>query len=105
MDHDGLMLVRADICERIEALAVAAGRTGTRDLSQGLTRVRMLAEAYGLAPIAALAVAFERNLRANPRACPANLYLERLRDAVGCSRLDAAAGEAMLASISVRLHA
>ena len=36
---------------------------------------------------------------------PAGLYFDRLRDAIGCDRIDAAAGEAMVASISVRLRA
>ena len=48
---------------------------------------------------------FERAVRAQPRGCPAGIYFERLRDAIGCSRVDEAAGEAMLASISVRLRA
>jgi hypothetical protein len=33
---------------------------------------------------------------------PHALYLDRLHDAIGCVRLDDAAGEAMIASISVR---
>ena len=33
------------------------------------------------------------------------LYLDRLQDAIGCTRLDDAASEAMIASVSVRFGA
>ena len=57
-------------------------------------------------PVVCVAEAFERAVRAEPRGCPAGLYFERLRDAIGCGRQPTRrAGEAMLASISVRLSA
>jgi hypothetical protein len=41
----------------------------------------------------------------DPRSCASALYLARLRDAIGCIRLDERASEALLASVSVRLSA
>ena len=64
-----------------------------------------MAAAYGLVPVVRLADALERAVRAQPRGCPAGLYFDRLRDAIGCERLDDAASEAMLASVSIRLGA
>jgi hypothetical protein len=52
-----------------------------------------------------LAEALERAMGEGQKgsACPTALYLDRLQDAIGCQRLDDAASEAMIASISVRL--
>ncbi len=102
-DHDGMLLVRADLCERLEALQKVARRLTVREMMQQLGAIRTLALAYGLAPVAAVADALSRAIAAEPRGCPAGLYFDRLRDAIGCERLDEAAEQAMLASVSIRL--
>ena len=104
-DHDGMLLVRADLCERLDALQKAMKRLTVRELMQQLGTIRTLALAYGLVPVAAVADALSRAIAAEPRGCPAALYFDRLRDAIGCERLDAAAEQAMLASVSIRLGA
>lgn len=104
-DHDGLMIVRAELCDRLDSLQQAAGRIGIRDLKQRIGTMRTMAAAYGLVPVVCLADALERAIAAQPRGCPAGLYFDRLRDAMGCDRLDEAAGEALLASVSIRLVA
>ena len=101
-EHDGLLVVRADLCERLDRLQLAAERMTVRDLMQGIATIRTLASAYGLTPVIILAEAFERAIQAQPRGCPAGLYFDRLRDAVGCAPTDAAAGQALLASVSIR---
>jgi len=101
-DHDGMRVVRAELCDRLEALQRTAARTGVRDFAQGVGAIRTIAAAYGLAPVARLAEALERAIAAEPRGCPAGLYFDRLRDAIGCERLDDAASEALLASVHVR---
>jgi hypothetical protein len=103
-DHDGLLVVRAELCDRLDRLQQAGARLTVRELAQGIGTIRTMAAAYGLAPVAALAEAFERAIRTQHRGCPAALYFDRLRDAVGCERVDAAASEAWLASVSVRLE-
>ena len=104
-DHDGMLVVRAELCDRLDTLQRAGGRMKVRDFVQGLGTIRTMAAAYGMAPVVALADALERAVRAQPRGCPAGLYFDRLRDAIGCERADDAASEAMLASVSVRLGA
>jgi hypothetical protein len=104
-DHDGMLVVRAELCDRLDTLQKAGGRMKVRDFVQGLNSIRTMAAAYGMAPVVALADALERAVRTQPRGCPAGLYFDRLRDAIGCDRLDDAASEAMLASVSVRLGA
>jgi hypothetical protein len=104
-DRDGMMLVRAELCDRLETLQQAGARMTTRDFLRGLGAIRTLAAAYNMEPVVRLADALDRAVRRQPRGCPAGLYLDRLRDAIGCERLDPAAGDAMMASISIRLGA
>jgi len=104
-DHDGMMVVRADLCDRLDALQKAAAKLTVRELTGQLVTIRTLALAYGLLPVAAVADALNRAIAAEPRGCPAGLYFDRLRDAIGCERMDEAAEQAMLASVSIRLGA
>jgi hypothetical protein len=103
---EALMLVRADLCERLTSLRILAARRGTSDFANAVAGIRQLAAAYGLQPVVRLADALERaDRRDGPGACPRALYLDRLQDAIGCSRLDDEAGDALIASISVRFGA
>ena len=104
-DLDGMMVVRADLCDRLDALQKAAARLTVREFMSQVATIRTLALAYGLLPVAAIAEALTRAIAAEPRGCPAGLYFDRLRDAVGCDRLDEAAEQAMLASVSIRFVA
>lgn len=108
-EHDAIMLVRAELCDRLDSLQALSNRLSTRDFTAGVDGIRSLAAAYGLTPVVRLAEALERAVyatqRPGQRMCPSALYLGRLRDAIGCERMDEAAGEAMLASVAVRLGA
>jgi hypothetical protein len=101
-DHDAMMLVRADLCERLATLQALSRRVSARDFSENVGALRRLAAAYGLVPVVRLAEALE-HAAADGTACPTALYLSRLQDAIGCERLDEEASQAMLASVSVRL--
>ena len=106
---DGMMVVRAELVERLDSLQRVAARANVRELSQRIVAIRTMAAAYGMIPVVCLCDAFDRAVRAQPRGCPAGLYLERLRDAIGCQAQSEAAGEeaseALLASILIRLRA
>jgi len=102
---DGMLVVRAELCDRLDALQHAMARASVRDFSQRLAAIRTMAAAYGMIPVVCLCDAFDRAVRAQPRGCPAGLYFDRLRDAVGCQVQGEAASEALLASISIRLRA
>ncbi|HMC93084.1 MAG TPA: hypothetical protein VKI45_11545 [Allosphingosinicella sp.] len=99
---DGMMLVRAELCERFATLQSSVARCRSRDVDAQAEGIRLLASAYGLTPVARLAEALARAAR-DAGACPPSLYLARLKDAIGCERLDEDASQAMLASVSVRL--
>ena len=104
-EADGMMLVRAELCERLLSLQQAARRLSARDFADGVEGMRRLAAAYGLTTVVRVADALERAVAEDRGACPRALYLTRLQDAIGCERLEESAAEAMLASISIRLCA
>ena len=99
-----MMVIRAELCERLEALQRFARPISAQDFAASLVSIRSLAAVYGLTPVVRLAEALERAVaEAGEGACPTALYLDRLRDAIGCERSDDSASEAMIASVSVRL--
>ena len=108
-ERDGMLVVRAELSERLDSLQRAMARANVRDFSQRIGAIRTMAAAYGMIPVVCLCDAFDRAVRAHPRNCPAGLYFERLRDAIGCEAQSEAAreeaSEALLASISIRLRA
>ena len=108
-ESDAMLLVRAELCERLDSLQAMSRRLSARDFTDHVEGMRLLAAAYGLTPVARLAEALERAIGESaghdPRQCPTALYLARLHDAIGCTRLDEPAAEALLASVSVRLCA
>ena len=105
LNEDAMLVVRAELCDRLDLLQRRAERLTVREMAQGIAAIRTMAAAYGLMPVVSLAEALERAIRAQPRGCPAGLYFDRLRDAVGCGRRDERASETLLASVSVRLGA
>ena len=101
-EHEGMNVVRAELCDRLEALQ-RFSRRQQGDFAECVVGIRLLAAAYGLIPVVRLAEALERAVGEGEGGCPTSLYLDRLYDAIGCQQLDEAASEAMIASVSVRL--
>jgi hypothetical protein len=104
LQQESMMLVRADLCERLASLRALTRRCSTHDYVSRVGSIRTLAAAYGLTPVVRVAEALERSLGEQDRG-QAGLYLARLQDAIGCERMDEAASETLLASVSVRLCA
>ena len=100
---DGMMLVRAELCERLDSLQALSPRVSAREFTSYVDSIRTQAAAFGLTPVVRLAEALERAVSEDGRHCPRALYVGRLRDAIGCQRLDEQASETILASICVRL--
>jgi hypothetical protein len=98
-EHEAVNVVRAELCRRVEALRRCPNSQRGREFTESMLGIRRLAEAYGLTPVVRVSEALQRSAGA----CPAALYLDRLRDAIGCERLDEQASQAMIASVSVRL--
>ncbi|TFI60005.1 hypothetical protein E2493_01785 [Sphingomonas parva] len=107
--QDALLLVRAELCDRLAALTRAGSRLGAAEFTARVGAIRTFAAAYGLTPVVRLAQALERAIAdsdsSDVRACPTALYLARLQDAIGCETVDDRTSEALIASVSVRLGA
>lgn len=100
---DGMLVVRAELCERLEHLQLLSRSRQGADYSSRVASIRQMAAAYGLTPVARLAEAMERAIaETGPRSCTAGLYVDRLYDAIGCGRTDEAASEALLASVKIQ---
>ena len=104
----GMMIVRAELCQRVAGLRTLSGRRGAAEFRTRLADIRGLALAYGLTPAVRLADALDRSVAESGgdlRRCSSDLYLARLDDAIGCETLDERSSQALLASVSVRLSA
>ena len=101
-EQDAMILVRADLCERLETLKRLSVQKGG-DVASAIANLRGLAAAYGLCPVVRLAEALERAVKGDTGKAMVPLYFERLRDAIGCDPADEQASDSMLASISIRL--
>lgn len=103
---DAMMLVRGELCERLEGLKRCGTRLSPGAFAREVEGMRALAATYGLTPVVRVAEALERAVGESGRdlrRCPTGLYLTRLQDAIGCDRMDEAAAQALIASVSVRL--
>jgi hypothetical protein len=102
--EQGMMVIRAELCERLEALRRFSERQRPDDFARSVAGIRQLAAAYGLLPVVRLSEALERAMERPDSAGDRQsaLYLDRLLDAIGCERTDEQASQAMLASVSVR---
>ena len=83
---DGMMVVRAELSDRLDSLQQAMARANVRDFSQRIAAIRTMASAYGMIPVVCLC-----DLRPSPAVRPAaarpSLYF---RTAPGCDRLPGA---------------
>lgn len=105
-DQDAMMLVKAELCDRLERLRAMSHRLSAAEFADRVGGMRGLAAAYGMTPVVRLAEALEAAVGTSARdlrKCPTALYLGRLQDAIGCETNDEQASQAMLASVSVRL--
>ena len=105
-DGQAMMVVRAELCDRLDRLRRLSGRHCEREAKASIEAIRVMAAAYGLTPVVRLAEALERAMAEGAALrCPPTLYFDRIRDAIGCQRVDDAAAQSMIASVSVRLGA
>lgn len=101
--HQGVMVIRAELCDRLERLRTLAARRPTGDMTEGVESIRLLASAYGLHPVVRLSDALLSALRDPGPSVPTGLLIERMGDAIGCTEVDEDSAQALLASVSIRL--
>lgn len=101
---DALMLVQAQLSERIDMLAAELSRLPLSRLAHEVDALRQVAEANGLASVVEIAHRLESELATSRSALIAGSFLEAMRDAVGCEPLDEGASRTYLAAINQRLY-
>lgn len=102
-EEEAVMIVRAELSRRLFALQQLSGTRRPREFSEAVQQMRDIATAYQFLPVVRLAEALERVPLCPESARSIDLFLDRMHDAIACDRRDRRAGEAMLASISVRM--
>jgi len=95
--------IRADLMQRIVALDSRADQGRAGDLAQDLDAIRRIAQANGLQPAVSVAHVLDAALARGERGPLIHGWLDILRDAIGCERIDGPTCDAYLAACSVRL--
>ena len=101
---DALMQVQAQLCDRIDRLTMDLPHITVSRLAHEVDELRRIAGQYGLTPVVEIAHGLESELAHSAGGAMAMSFLEKMRDAVGCERLDAAATQTYLAAINQRLY-
>lgn len=101
---DALMQVKSQLCDRIDRIASEMPHLSTSQLAHQIDDVRRIARDNGLLPLEELARGLESALSGSEGGIMVLPFLESMRDAVGCERIDAAAAQSYLASVNQRLY-
>ncbi len=101
---DAMMQVRGGLCDSIDRIARELPHLNLGQLCSGVDDIRRTALAYGLQPLAQLARGLEAALADDGAAAMVLPWLDTMRDAAGCERLDDEAGAIYLAAINVRMN-
>ncbi len=100
---EGLKLVRADLCARLDALEAGLTARGTIGAATEAGHIATLASDYGLSPVQRLAEGLAVALGAGGRGAAIGPWIERLRDSIGCEAVDEQTETSWLVSVMVRL--
>lgn len=103
LPSDGMMLVRANLCDRLDALERALAARGAFGVAAHADAIAALASEYGMGPVQRLAEGLSVALGDGGRGAAIGPWVERLRDSIGCEAVDDQAGTSWLASVFVRL--
>jgi hypothetical protein len=103
MQQDGMIKVRAELCERIDGLRAAVAFGSTPGLCQQASGLRHLAQQYQLRPVADLAWKLEGRLARGERGPSVIDVLHLMREATESGRIDPQAASAWSAAASVRM--
>lgn len=102
--NGAVMRAQAQLCDRIDRLAIEVPHLSVSRLAHEVDQLRRIATDYGLSPVADIARGLERALAGSEGGVVIMPFLEAMRDAVGCERLDAATSRTYLAAINQRLY-
>ena len=105
VDETGGDPARAELAARVDQLDRDFRLLSVGELGRRADAIRHLARRHGYEPASRLAGGLGDALARDGRAAMIRPYIEGIREAIGCDPSDRAAGDALLASISVRLVA
>ncbi|NIJ33059.1 hypothetical protein [Sphingomonas oligoaromativorans] len=100
---EGLKLVRADLCGRLDRLEAGLAARGSIGVASDAGIIASLAGEYGMIPTQRLAEGLAVALGSGGRGAAIGPWIERLRDSIGCEAVDESGGDNWLASVMVRL--
>lgn len=100
---EGMKLVRADLCGRLDRLEAGLAARGSIGAMSDAGAIASLAAEYGLVPAQRLAEGLAVALSAGGRGAAIGPWIEQLRESIGCEATDESNGDNWLASVMVRL--
>jgi hypothetical protein len=104
MHQEGMLKVRAELCERIDGLRSSIPYAPVRGLCEKASDVRHLAQQYDLRPVVDLAWKLESRLARGERGSTVTDVLALMREATESGRTDADAADVWAAAAAVRLN-
>jgi hypothetical protein len=103
MEESGQDPIRNELTARIRQLDRDFRLLSIGELGRRVDAIRQIARGHGLEPASRLAGGLADALARNGRAAMIQPYIDGMHDAIGCDPADRNAGDALLASVSVRL--
>ncbi len=101
---EGLLAVRAQLCERIDGIMVKVPTLDRAELVAQIDAVRKTANEYGLAPLEAVTRGLESALGNAIGRTTILPYLDMMRDATACDPRDTRAAQTYLAAVNRRVY-
>lgn len=103
MEHDAMLIVRAGMIRRIDAIAARATQMSLAMMCDEIDQLRHEARRYGMEPVEKLASLLESAMAMNGLGAVILSYLDLMRDAVACEDTGPDASTTYLAAMSLRL--
>lgn len=101
---DARLMVRADLCDRIDRLARELPHLSPERLAWAVDDIRRIARDHDLRPVAEIARRLESAIAASAGAAMVLPFLEAMADATGCESVDPVVAQRYLAAVGLRLH-
>lgn len=105
MKYDAMLMVRADIQNRIDGIAAQRGHLSLPRMCEEVDGIRHLARTFGLEPVERLASMLESALALDGHGPVILSYLDLMRDAAGCEEVGPEISSTYLAAMSLRMGA
>lgn len=96
-------MIRAGLCNQIDGLLQSPGQFRIDRMLREIDEIRSVAARYGLEPLRRLARGLETQLASDQHIGILKPWLQMMREAAGCDRIDENAAETFMAATSLRM--